>query len=242
MKKNLWLLFLLAFTLVGCKAEPVDVSAYDSEITSLKADIQTLTETLETTETALKKAEEDLAKALEEEPVEPTEPTEATDLISAGAAVMALIEAEDFDGLSAWIHPDEGLLLKPYPNSDPGTSQSFTASEIAAAYASPDVLNWGTFDGSGEPIDYTFEAYYDRFIYDVDFIEPETIAVNHTISVGNAITDLEGNYPGASYLEYHFSGFEPEYEGIDWKSLFLVFKKVGDNWYLIAIEHSQWTI
>jgi hypothetical protein len=38
------------------------------------------------------------------------------------------------------------------------------------------------------------------------------------------------------------SGFDPEYEGMDWRSLRLVFEKKNDIWYLVGIIHDQWTI
>jgi len=49
-------------------------------------------------------------------------------------------------------------------------------------------------------------------------------------------------YPTASFVEFHFTGFDPQYGGIDWSSLRLVFENVGGNWLLIGIVHDGWTI
>jgi hypothetical protein len=42
-------------------------------------------------------------------------------------------------------------------------------------------------------------------------------------------------------VEYHFTGFEPDYGGLDWRSLRLVFMQDGDEWFLIGIVHDEWT-
>jgi len=104
------------------------------------------------------------------------------------------------------------------------------------------VYNWGNFDGSGEAIEMTFEAYFTRFVYSQDFAEPEVIGLNKEIGQGNSINNIPEFYPGADYVEYHFSGFDPQYEGMDWQSLRLVFILEGSNYYLIGIVHAQWTI
>ena len=49
-------------------------------------------------------------------------------------------------------------------------------------------------------------------------------------------------YDNPIIVEYYFPGFNPEYEGMDWKSLRLVFEQYEDNWYLVGIIHNQWTI
>jgi (p)ppGpp synthase/HD superfamily hydrolase len=43
-------------------------------------------------------------------------------------------------------------------------------------------------------------------------------------------------------VEYHFSGFDPKYEGMDWRSLRLVFEEKDNIWHLVGIIHDQWTI
>jgi hypothetical protein len=43
-------------------------------------------------------------------------------------------------------------------------------------------------------------------------------------------------------MEYHFSGFEAQYEGMDWESLRLVFIQEDSTWYLVGIVHDEWTI
>ena len=59
---------------------------------------------------------------------------------------------------------------------------------------------------------------------------------------GNTLINSSEIYKDAIIIEYHFSGFDPQYEGMDWRSLRLAFEKVNDIWYLVGIIHDQWTI
>ncbi len=54
--------------------------------------------------------------------------------------------------------------------------------------------------------------------------------------------ELDTLFSGAQVIEYHFSGFDPEYQGLDWKSLYIVFVPEGEALVLRAIAHGQWTI
>jgi hypothetical protein len=42
-------------------------------------------------------------------------------------------------------------------------------------------------------------------------------------------------------VEYYFPGFDPQYGGMDWRSLRLVFSDHGGTWYLAGIIHDEWT-
>ncbi len=103
------------------------------------------------------------------------------------------------------------------------------------------VYHWGDYDGSGLPIDLTPGEYYNRFIYDRDFANPEEISYNRIIGQGNTINNTFEMYPEAIIVEYHFSG-TPEYAGMDWRSLRLAFEEKDNIWYLVGIIHDEWTI
>ena len=98
------------------------------------------------------------------------------------------------------------------------------------------------FDGTGHPIEFTFAEYYDRFVYDQDFANAEEIAFNQRIAgSGGRINNIEEFYPGSLMVEFHFSGFNPDYLGMDWRSLRLVFVQHGEAWFLVGIVHDEWT-
>ena len=101
---------------------------------------------------------------------------------------------------------------------------------------------WGHYDGSGEPIELNFNDYYERFIYDADFANPQVIGNDVAVSYGNAIDNTKEIYPNSHFIELHFKGLDPKYEGMDWRSLKLVFEQEDGKWYLVAIVHGEWTI
>ncbi|HVF98538.1 MAG TPA: hypothetical protein VND68_01760 [Chloroflexia bacterium] len=170
-------------------------------------------------------------------------PAQAKEVIAdrATEAIQAL-KNKDMERLAALVHPEKGLSFSPYSYAD-DTNLTLTREELANAFTSPESRNWGAYDGSGDPIELTFEAYYDRFIYNHDFAAAPNVNYNEFLGVGNTPNNSAEVYPGSISVEYHFRGFDPQYDGMDWQSLILVFEKHTDGaWYLVHVAHGQWTI
>ncbi len=87
----------------------------------------------------------------------------------------------------------------------------------------------------------SFLDYYSKFIYDEDFANAPQVAMNHRLSTGNSIDNSTEFYPGSMIVEYYFPGFDPQYGGMDWRSLRLVFSEYNSTWYLVGIIHDEWT-
>lgn len=134
-----------------------------------------------------------------------------------------------------------GLLFSPYAHIDSASAQVFQAANLPDL-ADPTVYTWGAYDGSGEPIALTLQQYYDKFVYDQDFIQPEAIGVDVIKGTGNMIVNIDDVFPNSFIMDYHFSGFDAQYSGMDWESLILVLEEFNGAWYVSAIVHSQWTI
>jgi len=149
---------------------------------------------------------------------------------------------KDMDAIAEITHPDSGVRFSPYANINMESDIVLTSDEIRHITSDETIRNWGDFDGSGMPMDFTFNQYYDRFIYDHDFMNAETITVNGIVGTGMMYENLSEIYPNASYIEYHFSGFNPEYDGMDWSALRLVFDQKDGEWYLVGVIHDEWTI
>jgi hypothetical protein len=161
-------------------------------------------------------------------------------LIKANDVLLAL-KNRDMQKLSSFVHPTRGVRFSPYASVDLKKDLVFSTQKISNLLHDKQSYHWGAFDGSGEPIQLSFEEYYKKFIYDADFINAVTIANNYRAGNGNSIDNIKQAYPNAVFIEYHFPGFDKQYSGIDWKSLRLVFEKKNDIWYLIGIVHDQWT-
>jgi len=65
--------------------------------------------------------------------------------------------------------------------------------------------------------------------------------VNELKGTGNSPFNGTEVFPGASCVEFHFPGFDPQHEGMDWESLILVLMPREQDWKLCAIVHASWT-
>jgi len=179
----------------------------------------------------------------------PRQTGDATDAL-AQAAAQAVLALRDHDmvELAALVHPIKGVTFSPYTfvrtlQGAPGEAHLvFPRDQVAGLWSDPAVRHWGYYDGSGESIDRTFQAYYAEFVYDVDFAQPEEIGFDEFIGQGNTINNIREAYPLGVPVEYYFSGFDPQYGGMDWRSLRLVFEQADGSWYLVGIVHDEWTI
>ena len=159
-----------------------------------------------------------------------------------GNKTLTALKDRDMEWLSSIIHPDKNLRFSPYTYVNVDKDLVFTAEEIRTLIDSDKVYSWGKYDGSGEEIELTLEQYFLRFVYDKDFINAEEVSYNRYIGKGNTINNVFEAYPDAKVMEYYFSGFNPEFEGLDWESLKLVFEEKDGEWYLVGIVHDGWTI
>ena len=117
-----------------------------------------------------------------------------------------------------------------------------TPNELRAAAADHDTYVWGAHDGSGEPIALTCADYFDRFVYSHDFVDAPRRSVDERLGMGNSIDNIAQAYPDGRYVEFHVPGTHPDYGGMDWGSLRLVFAPHDGCWKLVGIVHDQWTI
>jgi len=163
------------------------------------------------------------------------------ELVALGQQVLIALQANNYDQLVDLIHPDKCLRLSPYSNLD-DSNLVFCPEELGYLVSSEDNYTWGRYDGTGNPIVLDFPSYHQEFIYDADYLRPEMVGFNIEISSGNAINNIIDIYPNGVMIEYYFSGFDPQYGGMDWRNLRLVFIQDNQTWFLAAIIHGEWTI
>lgn len=165
-----------------------------------------------------------------------------TNLEDAAKQVVEILKNKDLAGLSEFVHPKKGVRISPYAYVDIENDIILKPLDLKGKFSDQTVYKWGIYDGSGEPIELKFSEYYDKFIYDQDFSNAERFALNELLRTGNTISNLDEVYPDSEFAAFHFTGFDPEYYGMDWSSLRLVFEKYNDGWMLVGIIHDQWTI
>ncbi len=157
--------------------------------------------------------------------------------------IVHALEARDLETVAKFVHPDKGVRFSPYAfiftnNED----LVFSAPDLKTALEDETVHTWGIYDGTGEPIELNFDDYFYKFVYDAYYTCPNNIGYNEFVGHKLTIDNISKVYPDAFFVQYYFKGINPRYDGLDFRSLSLVFEQEGENWYLVGIVHDQWTI
>ena len=162
-------------------------------------------------------------------------------LLQQSHKILTIIKNKDYASLVNYFHPVEPVRFSPYGYIDTAIDIQIKSERFIALTGSKKKIYWGNYDGSGDSILLSIEKYFDKFIYNADFLNAEKTSVNKMIGSGNSLNNLTIIYKDALFTESYFSGFDKKYGGMDWSSLRLVYKKYNNHLFLIAIVHDQWT-
>ncbi|MBB5355670.1 cell division protein FtsB [Anoxybacillus mongoliensis] len=217
--------------LAGCTAQQNQSNVKQLEQTMTKQ--QTTIEQLQKKNKQLQQENEQLKSQVNQ--------VNSSSLLSVALDVVNALKNHDMNTLSSYVHSTAGVRFSPYSHIDVQHDLQFSASQLPSLWSSTQVYQWGAYDGSGDPIQLTFQDYFDRFVYDVDFANPHMIGNNVVVGTGNMINNIQQAYPNGSFVEFHFNGFDPQYNGMDWRSLRLVFEQESGQWKLVGIIHDEWT-
>lgn len=155
--------------------------------------------------------------------------------------VLLAIKNTDLLTLSSFVWP-QGLRFSPYEYVNTTSDVILNTGEVANGLALSRSFTRWAYDWSGEPIDLWIGQYREKFVYDRDFMNAPEVYHNQKFERGNTFNTIFDVYSGKYIIEYHFPRTDPQYEGMDWRSLILVFEEVNGQWYLVWIVHGQWTI
>jgi hypothetical protein len=156
--------------------------------------------------------------------------------------MIKALSSKDADTIADLVHPTQGVRFTPYTNVSLENDLVFSQKEMRSFFQDQKVYLWGYYDGSGEPINLTPSQYYEKFVYAEDYINSKQVGYNQVLSSGNALENQFEVYSNPIVVEYYFPGFNPEYDGMDWRSLRLVFESYKNEWKLVGIINNQWTI
>lgn len=165
---------------------------------------------------------------------------DAMDVTARARAVLAALKAKDGAGLAKYVHPKKGVRFSPYGYVETEGGVVVQASGLVAALADPKKLVFGSYDGSGQPIELTLGEYWAEFVWDVDFSAGKLV-LDPKDAHGNTVPNHKEIWPGAQTVELFLDGTDPESE-MDWRALRLVFEAHEGALYLVGIVHDQWTI
>ncbi len=243
------LMIVLSLIITSCSPDNSQVEGLNETIAKHEEKISGLEKELEAKEASIKSLENQLEELnQEEEEVEEVPPQGVpqtnlsyTSLLAQATDIVNMFKVKDFSGISSQVHPTKGLRFTPYQYIDLQNDIVFSDTQVSGLMGDPTTIVWGAYDGSGFPIILKFSDYYNEFVYDEDFLNPHMVGINNPIGYGNLINNMSSSYPNAQYVEFHFTGFDPQFGGMDWRSLTLVFEQVNGTYYLVGIVHGQWT-
>lgn len=163
-------------------------------------------------------------------------------LLHLSDTLLKAISERDYSLLAKYIHPRKGIRFSPYGFVDTADQKVLTKDAFLQLAVNKKKRTWGTADGSGDAIVMTLPDYITKYVYDHDYRNAKQKSVNRFLGGGNSLNNLHHIYPGTDFTEFYFPGFDPQYGGMDWGTLRLVFQKENTSTYLVAIIHDQWTI
>lgn len=172
----------------------------------------------------------------------PTAQSKQSQLTNAALSAAELIKAGSYDKLAEAVHPEDGVYFVPYSYVDKEADQHFTAEQVAAFGTDESTYLWGYTDGEGAPIELTPKQYFEKFVYDEDYLTAPIIGRNYLTMSGNSIENVSEAFPDCEFVDFHFPGFDEQYAGMDWTTLRLVFREYEGAYKLVAVIHAQWTI
>ena len=173
--------------------------------------------------------------------VDPDGLSQQDSIKATGMQVLTFLKQRNYPELVKYFSA-KGVRFVPFSFIDTTNSKLLTSESFLTAIDKKWTLTWGSYDGTGDPIKLTVAAYLKKFVYNADYLNAEATAFDAVMKQGNSINNIKDIYPNHHYLDYHFSGFDQKFEGMDWTSLRLVFEQQDGQYFLVAIIHDQWTI
>ncbi len=172
----------------------------------------------------------------------PAQTASTSGLLRAAACAAEALKAEDYEALGDLVHPERGLTFTAFSTVDLSADRNFTADEIRSLTENSRQYLWGYEDGRGGPILLTMEEFIQQYIFAVDYTQAPEVGVDQAVLSGNALENAAQAYPGCRFVDLCYPGLDPDFGGLDWCSLKLVFAPLEGQWRLVGLIHSQWTI
>ncbi len=169
----------------------------------------------------------------------PSASAENEELIRLSYAVCDCLRSEDYEALSAYVHPVYGLIFSPYSTINLTSNQCFTANRVSIIGSDPDTYTWGLEYGSAEPIRMTSRNYIHQYVYDRDYAAAPIVGLNDVVRSGNALENVSSIFPESRFVDLYYPPSTSD--GTDWSILRLVFEDYEGTLKLSALIHSSFT-
>lgn len=163
-----------------------------------------------------------------------------TELLALSADILSALKTEDWSTLSTYVDTERGVTFTPQSTVDFTTDLTFSADALKTAAQDSTTYVWGVSSGTNEPIRMTITDYFQTYVWDQDYSAASEIGLDTVIHTGNAVENVASAYEDCRFLDFYFPGSEDS--GEDWSALKLVFTWSNQQWYLVGIVHSEWTL
>ena len=166
-------------------------------------------------------------------------PEEAQAIIENRAKeVVQALKEKDMQALASFMHPEEPLRFWSI------NAQFELPKENVASFFVDQTEHTGSTDGSGLPFTFTQAEYYERSIYDRDYLNAPEVSyeLRFYSSATTSGPQFERYYEEDPIaVTYAFPQSSPD-AAFDWRNLRLWFIEENGVWYLREIMHNQWAI
>lgn len=158
------------------------------------------------------------------------------------AEIINAISQFNVKKVSEFIHPTNGVRFTQYSQVSLKEDLVFSKKQVSNFKNDSKKYLWGYYDGIGSDIKLTPREYWEEFVYDEDYKNAVEIGYNNVLGKSMNYENQFAIYHDSIVVEYYFPGFDPKYDGMDWKSLRIVFQKYGEEWFIVGIIHNEYVI
>ncbi|MEL6134390.1 MAG: hypothetical protein AAFR59_13595, partial [Bacteroidota bacterium] len=156
--------------------------------------------------------------------------------------VLTALKDKDWNTVADHVHSGLGVCFTPevYVSEK---DQILQADQLRSAAFRDQKRNWGNVYGEESDTErlMTLDEYYDAYIMDVDFTQAAEVNFDQDVQRGNSINNARTAFEKPYIVEYYIPGINPDFGGMDWRALRLIFAEDGDKWGLVGIIHAEWT-
>lgn len=165
------------------------------------------------------------------------------DVLALSHEILELMAVDDFDAVSE-LSFEDGVYFIPGENNGFDTAIYIDAYQWEELNDYEGLIVWGIYAGSGEDISMTPADYIDSYITDTDFLSAPDIAVFNLSEFDSDGVGWRTSTNDVYSVRYHYSGFDEQYEGMDYQTLIMNFQEneAGTGYVLSGVINLFWTI
>lgn len=156
--------------------------------------------------------------------------------------IQSYLAQGQYEKITPFIHPIKGLRFSMYAYVQPESDKVFSREQFDTYLKQSRIkFTWGQTDGQGDWYITPLPDYLTSWVK-AKYFNNISPTYNQFQGSGNSLNNLQETYPNAEFVEFYNPGVNPEYQGMDWRALRLVFEEYQGHYYLVAIINDQWTV